>query len=83
MSPVDFNNDPLEVRRNIYHQKNWAAVVVNANATALLKQALETGNKTYDPKGAGQIVFVEARQEAIVDECKLLCLSQVEKPRLI
>lgn len=75
MTPSDFNNDPLEVRRTIYKQHHWAAMIINANATALLKQALETGNKTYDPLGAGQIVFVEARQEAIVDECKFLCYS--------
>lgn len=56
-----FNNDPLEVRRQIYNQKAWAAVIINANATALLQEAVQTGNMSYDPNGALQLVYVEAR----------------------
>ncbi|KAI9740783.1 MAG: hypothetical protein M1818_004748 [Claussenomyces sp. TS43310] len=58
-----FNHDPMEVRRQIYDYKAWAAVIVNANATALLREAVINGNASYDPMGAAQVVYVEARDE--------------------
>lgn len=61
--PAHFANDPMNVRQEIFDQKAWAAIIINANATALLQQAVETGNKSYDPLGACQIVWVEARDQ--------------------
>ncbi|KAF2143562.1 uncharacterized protein K452DRAFT_246747 [Aplosporella prunicola CBS 121167] len=58
-----FNNDPLEVRRAVYNWDAWAAIIVNPNATALLYQAVETGNASYDPLGACQFVFQDARDD--------------------
>ncbi|KAI9840450.1 MAG: hypothetical protein M1837_001606 [Sclerophora amabilis] len=62
-SPSDFNNDPMLVRQAIYDYDAWAAIVVNANATALLRQAIQSGNISYDPMGAAQIIYVQARDE--------------------
>jgi hypothetical protein len=66
MSPADFDNDPMEVRRRIYNQKAWAAIIVNPNATALLQDAVQNGNTSYDPMGALQTVYVQARDENTV-----------------
>jgi len=63
MSPADFDNDPMEVRRRIYDQKAWAAIIVNPNATALLQDAVQNGNTSYDLIGALQTVYVQARDE--------------------
>lgn len=59
----DFNYDPMEVRQRIYDYKAWAAVIINANATTLLQDAVNNGNASYDPLGAAQIVYVQARDE--------------------
>lgn len=63
LPPSHFNNDPLEVRQRIYDYKAWAAIIVNANATALLQEAIRTGNTSYDPMGAAQLIYVQARDE--------------------
>jgi hypothetical protein len=62
-----FDNDPNQVRRAIYDFDAWAAIVVNPNATAALRQALETGDASYDPTSAGQVIYVEARDTVAVD----------------
>ena len=76
--PSDFNNDPIQVRQAVYEFKAWAAIIVNANATALLKQAVATGNTSYDPLGAAQIIYVEARDETTVDTYVLPLLYQFQ-----
>ncbi|KAL9128586.1 MAG: hypothetical protein Q9175_007494 [Cornicularia normoerica] len=63
MAPSMFNNDPIAVRRAVYDFKAHAAIIINANASALLQQAAEQGNATYDPKGAAQIIYVSARDQ--------------------
>lgn len=63
LPPSYFNNDPAVVRQGVYDQKAWAAIIVNANATALLLQAVQQGNASYDPLGACQVVWVEARDQ--------------------
>lgn len=63
MPGSDFNNDPIQVRQAVYNQEAWAAIVINPNATALLYSAVETGNSSYEPMGACQLVYVEARDE--------------------
>jgi Protein of unknown function (DUF3533) len=62
-----FNNDPNEVRRAIYDFKAWAAIVVNPNATAALRQALEDGDASYDPTTACQTIYVEARDTTSIN----------------
>ncbi|RAL61182.1 hypothetical protein DID88_010261 [Monilinia fructigena] len=44
-----FGHDPLEVRRQIYEFGAWAAIIINANATALLQEA---------------VIYVQARDES-------------------
>ncbi|EXJ90810.1 hypothetical protein A1O1_03915 [Capronia coronata CBS 617.96] len=58
-----YNGDPLAVRQAVYDYKVWAAVIVNANASALLQEAVATGNTSYSPLGAGQIIINSARDE--------------------
>ncbi|KAM0621138.1 hypothetical protein ACHAQG_006897 [Verticillium nonalfalfae] len=52
-----FGYDPLKVRASVYKWNSWAAIVINPNATALLQQAVETGNTSYDPTGVVQIIY--------------------------
>ncbi|KAA8570618.1 hypothetical protein EYC84_000017 [Monilinia fructicola] len=35
----------------IYEFGAWAAIIINANATALLQEAVQNGNATFDPMG--------------------------------
>jgi hypothetical protein len=61
-----FDNDPLAVRQAVYDWHAWAAIIVNSNATSLLHAAIETGNKTYDPTGAVQMIIQSARDQTTV-----------------
>lgn len=61
-----FAYDPLKVRASVYEWDSWAAIVINPNATALLQQAVETGNASYDPTGAVQIIYQTARDSTTV-----------------
>ena len=63
MPPSQFSNDPIAVRKAVYDFKAHAAIIINANATALLRQAVDEGNATYDPNGAAQIIYVSARDQ--------------------
>jgi hypothetical protein len=62
--PSDFENDPMAVRMSIYNEEAYAAIIVNTNATALLRSAISQRNTSYDPKGAGQIVLISARDQS-------------------
>lgn len=62
-SAVDFNYDPIQVRQDVYDFKAWAAIIINANATSMLYSAIQNGNTSYDPLGACQLVYVQARDE--------------------
>lgn len=66
LPPSHFHNNPLEVRQRIYDYKAWAAIIVNANATALLQEAIRIGNSSYDPMGAAQVIYVQARDEQTI-----------------
>ncbi|KAI9826084.1 MAG: hypothetical protein M1832_000533 [Thelocarpon impressellum] len=76
--PSMFNNDPIEVRQSIYNYDAWAAVIVNANATALLRQAIAEGNASYDPLGAAQVVYVEARDETTMANYVVPMLNKLQ-----
>ncbi|KAJ5110426.1 hypothetical protein N7532_000961 [Penicillium argentinense] len=62
-SPAEFDNDPWAVRQAVYDEHAYAAVIVNANATSLLRAALTDRNYTYDPTGVIQSVIISARDE--------------------
>lgn len=66
LSASQFNNDPLQVREAVYRWDSWAAIVINPNATALLQQAVMTGNASYDPSGSVQIIYQTARDSTTV-----------------
>ncbi|KAI2778800.1 MNNG and nitrosoguanidine resistance protein [Daldinia loculata] len=61
--PDEFGYDPIAVRQAVYDWDCWAAIIVNPNATALLQDAVATGNSSYDPTGAIQFITQSARQE--------------------
>lgn len=63
MPPSDFNYDPLMVRKAVYEWDAWAAIIINPNATAMLYSAVQNGNASYDPLGACQLVYQQARDE--------------------
>lgn len=73
-----FNNDPMAMREAIYNEEAWVAIIINANVTALLQDAVANGNASYDPMGAAQVIYVEARDETTVTLCP--CLKNF-KPR--
>lgn len=79
MPPSNFNNDPIAVRQAIYDFKAYAAIVINANASALLRQAVEQGNSSYDPNGAVQVIYVSARDSSTVPSYVIPNLSALEK----
>lgn len=60
-----FNYDPIQVRQAVYDWDAWAAIIINANATAMLHSAIHNGNTSYDPLGACQLVFVSSRDDTI------------------
>ncbi|EED14347.1 conserved hypothetical protein [Talaromyces stipitatus ATCC 10500] len=62
-SAADFNYDPMVVREELYNEKAWTAIIVNANATTLLLEAVNNGNSSYDPTGAAQILYNSARDQ--------------------
>ncbi|KAI8945234.1 MNNG and nitrosoguanidine resistance protein [Xylaria longipes] len=61
--PASYNYSPIAVRSGVYNWDAWAAIIVNPNATALLLEAVRSGNASYDPTGAIQYVIQTARQE--------------------
>lgn len=61
-----YNSDPLQVREAVYRWDAWAAIVVNPNATSLLQSAVATGNASYDPTGAIQVIIQTARDATTV-----------------
>ncbi|KAI4232651.1 MAG: hypothetical protein L6R40_007323 [Gallowayella cf. fulva] len=63
IQPSTFNNDPFAVRQAVYDWKAYAAIIIMPNATAMLQQAIDQVNVTYDPLGACQVVYVQARDE--------------------
>jgi hypothetical protein len=61
--PPDFSHDPLSVRKSVFDFNAWAAIVINANASAMLRAAVRDGNSSYDPLGACQIIYNSARDQ--------------------
>ncbi|KAJ5691926.1 hypothetical protein N7462_001349, partial [Penicillium macrosclerotiorum] len=62
-SPSEFNNDPWEVRQAVYDEHAYAAIIINPNATTLLRAAVSAQNTSYDPTGAIESVIISARDE--------------------
>lgn len=81
-SPADFNYDPTQVREGVYEEKAYAAIIVNANATALLQAAVTNGNSSYDPTGAAQFIYNTARDQTTLGSYILPALLDVIFPLL-
>jgi hypothetical protein len=79
-SAGDFDYDPIRVREGIYDEDAWMAIIVNANATTLLQNAVINGNSSYDPTGAGQIIFNSARDQTTTASYVLPALLDVLLP---
>ncbi|KAL8731639.1 MAG: hypothetical protein Q9166_003327 [cf. Caloplaca sp. 2 TL-2023] len=78
IDPSVFDNDPMAVRQAIYDWKAYAAIIIMPNATAMLQQAVDQANVTYDPLGACQVVYVQARDETTYDNYILPQLNALE-----
>ncbi|KZL73163.1 MNNG and nitrosoguanidine resistance protein [Colletotrichum tofieldiae] len=63
LPPSNFDNDPMAVRMAVYNWASWAAVIIHANATVALQEAVATGNADYDPAGSVQIILQTARDQ--------------------
>lgn len=61
--PTEYGDDPFAVRQAVYDEHVWAAIIINANASFLLQQAVAAGNQSYEPTGAMQLVYIQARDE--------------------
>jgi hypothetical protein len=75
-SGSDFDNDPLRVRQAVYNWDAWAAIIINPNASALLYEAVATGNTSYDPLGACQLVYQDSRDDTNWFDFMLPIISQ-------
>lgn len=62
-SPEMFNYDTVNIRQQIYDENAYAAIVVNPNATTLLRDAVTNGDTSYDPTGAVQFIIITARDQ--------------------
>ncbi|KAK8134347.1 MNNG and nitrosoguanidine resistance protein [Apiospora sp. TS-2023a] len=74
-----YGYDPMQVRQAVYDFHFWAAIVIQANASSLLQSSLFTGNSSYDPSGAIQMIFVSARDQNTIFEFVLPQFVQLEK----
>ena len=79
MQPSQFKNDPMAVRQAVYDFKAHAAIIVNANATTMLQQAVDQGNATYDPNGAAQVIYVSARDQNTIPTYVVPQLTSLER----
>ncbi len=57
----EYPNGLEDVKQEVYSQKCWGAVVINANATSAWRAALANGDATYDPTGSIGLYFASAR----------------------
>jgi hypothetical protein len=62
-TPHSFQNDSMAVRRAVYEEHVYAAVIINANATSSLQAAVTSGESSYDPLSIAQVIYNSARDE--------------------
>ena len=78
MTPDIYDHDPMKFRQAIYENQAWAGVMINPNATTMLRQAVLQGNASYDPKGACQVIYVEARDQTTIGSYIVPQLQRLE-----
>lgn len=64
-----YDSDMVRIRRAVYGYEIWAAVVICEDATERLVSGLKDGNASYDPMGAVEVIYVQARQEMVANDC--------------
>lgn len=64
VSPAEFDYNVWNVRQQVYDEHAWAAIVINPNATTMLRDAIRNGNSSYDPTGTVQFIIISARDES-------------------
>lgn len=69
VSPAEFNYDVWNARQQIYDEHAYAAIIVNANATSLLRGAIANGNPT---------IIISARDETTYFNYIMPALSEFE-----
>ncbi|KAL4965293.1 SNG1 family protein [Aspergillus stella-maris] len=62
-SPSEFGFDPVSVIQSVYDEHCWAAIIVSADATTLLRDAISNGNSSYAPTDAATTVIIQARDQ--------------------
>ncbi|KAJ5564042.1 hypothetical protein N7513_000284 [Penicillium frequentans] len=77
-TPHSFQNDSMAIRRAVYEQHVYAAVIINANATTTLQAAVTSGNKSYNPLDIAQVVYNSARDENTYFYYIIPALSQLQ-----
>jgi hypothetical protein len=75
-SPSEFGDDPINVRQAVYDWDAWAAIIINPNASSLLYSAISSGNASYDPMGACQLVYQDSRDDTNWYDFMLPIISQ-------
>lgn len=78
-TPHSFQNDSMAVRRAVYEERVYAAVIINGNATSSLQAAVTSGDASYDPLGIAQIIYNSARDENTYNAYIIPTLSQLQK----
>ncbi|KAL4804028.1 hypothetical protein BDV18DRAFT_143704 [Aspergillus unguis] len=63
---TDFT-DPLAVVQGVYDEHCWAAIIVNSDATSLLRNAVNNGNTSFSPSDLAQFVYITARDQTTVE----------------
>ncbi|KAL2866928.1 SNG1 family protein [Aspergillus lucknowensis] len=77
-SPADFRNHPMAVRQAVYDEHCYAAIIVNANATSALRDAITTGSDAYQPSGAAQFITLSARDQTTYSSYIIPALNSFE-----
>ena len=62
-SPAEFDCDPRALKQVVYDEHAYVAVIVSPNATAILLNAMRTGDSSYKPSGAAELVTISARDQ--------------------
>ncbi|KKK25334.1 hypothetical protein AOCH_006909 [Aspergillus ochraceoroseus] len=77
-SPAEFQYSLEAVRQGIYDEHAYAAIIVNPNATTLLRHAVTNGNDSYDPSDAAQFVVISARDQSTYSSYITPALNEFE-----
>ncbi|EPQ56992.1 hypothetical protein GLOTRDRAFT_37741 [Gloeophyllum trabeum ATCC 11539] len=75
------NNE--DVRRHIYEEQAYGAIIINRGATQTWRDAISTGNSSYDPKLAVEMVSESARNPLTAGSHVVPGMTAVLQPVLV